>query len=838
MSWSFSLTLALLAAVGPGDAKVRSGSPSQVELSADRLISEGQHHRLEGHAVLRSEGAVLRADEISYDEAAEEATARGNVMVAVTDRGLYAAVADALSLKLNEGQVTDLFLDHGLLLKKTGVTTDQLLGAETPEALKALGSSSLAFSGTHFTRISAEAWEVDDLVFTPCDCDPAHPSWQLEASHGTLDLEGPHATMSNARVRVHSIPVLWFPWIYLPLSSRKSGLLIPRPGFGQSGFFLEQPVFITLGESHDLTLTPGFYAGGAGRFDRSAPGVQGPRLSSEFRYTPSATTNGRATLGLLYDFLPLRDPVLPAAQLEVPRRRGFRSEGSLQHVQTLGNGWFDRIDASYVSDGFCVVDLVPDVLARENQYLRSTAVLFHRSDDLYEGLDLGFRQDLRWGFSVFNNDFSRVDPAQPLHSPNTLQRLPALTLALPERPLWGPLRGGFRLELTRLAPLTHGTGDEGSAANEGRAQLGPDDVQVLSTECLAERLYQPLPATAAGSCPSFTKEGQGDRLFQPGEREARDRLDFRPQLEATFGLGDFARVSPYLRYRQDFYYGELTGRATQRGYALGGVAVESELSRTFGEGAGSLRHTFIPAVDLRYVPAVLGDAPAPYDEIDTAVPESGRLLQLNAEVRQHLFARAGSSTRELLRLDLGQGVRLSSPTGPAGLADSYARLSAMLGPLTLGGSCRYDSSQRAIRQLAATLGLDTHRGQSAWMSYDNLSLEGSDRTRRGLDVLVGSSAPGFSSDFAEKVSFGARASFKSGIALGYEALMSRTGLPDGRAALVLSQHQLALSYSPACDCWRIEVHALQRRSARADYRDLDVGASLTLAGFGTFGTAH
>ena len=138
------------------------------------------------------------------------------------------------------------------------------------------------------------------------------------ASRGVIDLDDKHATLTFPTIYVKSVPVLWFPWIDLPLSSRRTGLLVPRPANTlQSGWAVDVPFFITLGQSYDLTLTPGMFFGAP----VPAPGgmgVKGPRLLGELHYAPSRTTSGVLTLGLLDDRLPRRDPVNAGNVTDVP----------------------------------------------------------------------------------------------------------------------------------------------------------------------------------------------------------------------------------------------------------------------------------------------------------------------------------------------------------------------------------------------------------------------------------------------------------------------------------------------------------------------------------------
>ncbi len=804
-----SLALAVLAQVPPA---APPAATERVSISAERLSYEAGLVHAVGRTHVKTDGASLRADEIRYDQNARTVTARGNVMLAVARSGYWVALADGVTVKLDGSDVTEVLLDNGVLLKKQKTTAEALFAAQTPDELRKLGSTALVMSGSRLER-DGDEWRVHDLKLTPCDCDPTQPSWRVQARYATVDLEEQYATLQLPSVWVKSVPVFWLPWIALPLSDRRSGLLAPKPVFnGPSGFSLDLPVFITLGDSYDATLTPGYYAGLVDSKGNPVSGVKGPRLQTEFRYAPSTRTSGRFTFGLIDDQHPTRDPVNGAP---TGGRRGVRSEGSIQHSQELGGGWHDRIDASFVSDGFYVQDLTADIIAREAEYLRSTAVLFRRSEGVYAGIEVGLRQDLgaggdrRWGYGFF-------DPA----GPNTLQRLPALTVAVPDRPLLGPIRAAFRLEYARLAPLLGATGDEGVLADEGRPYAVIDGQrQPLRRSELHARLFCP-------GC-GLADTGEADRIWQPGEREARDRLDLLPRLSTSLSFGRFGTVTPYAAYRQDVYLGEVTGRLSHRGYPLFGVSAETALARTFGD----LKHTLAPSAEIRYVPAVFGDEPAPYDEIDTAfplLPGERRFLHGVVELRQQLLARNGQAVREVARLDLGQGFDLLSRDW----GDAAVRASVAHPPFTFSALARIDVATGTLAQLSANLSVDSGRGDALYAAYERLDAEGSRRTRQSIDALVGPPAPKLEDAFAEQLTFGGRASLRFGLTLSYDVLVQRT-----TQKLSVGQHVLGLSYGPACDCWRVSGYLAQRAAGPALLTRMpEFGITLTLSRFGSFGT--
>ncbi len=860
----------LVTAQIPLATQIQLPTGETVELAADHVVIEPDRNLLtaKGHTELRTAEVLLRADEVTYDQEGQSARAAGNVMFV---SGLFAAVADevVVDLKSNEANVKG-----GLFMQKRGVTPEALRAAETPQQLRQMGETPVLISGTRIKRTGPNGFMVDDLAFTPCECGPGEPSWRVEASDATVEM-GERAILKWPVVYVHSVPVFALPWLYIPLAERRSGLLVPKPALsGLSGFGIEQPIFLTLGRSYDVTFSPGYYTGGGTEnhvlsetVTRREPrgfGIRGPRLHTEFRYVPSEQTRGRATLGLVYDLQPIRDPrsfgfyrVGGVGDAEIiTDARGLRGEASWQHTQDLGNGFFNRVDAAFVSDGSYTRDLTADIVARELQYLRSTAVTYHRGEDHYAGLDVSIRQDIRWGFDYFREDRvpAATDPNQTLFpSPFTINKVPGFTFALPERLLVGRWAAGMRIEYTRLSPLTRTFGDEG---NDGLfdGTLGPYPCQRTLPDGTVEE--RPPPCRVIyypdGTSEIVDDPTQANGAFDGADREARSRLDFSPRLTTSVGLGRFMRLTPALALRQDFYLGEVSGRFGQRGYPMADLVLDSELARVFQDRTSAYRHSLRPAIHLRYVPTVWGEVPSPgaspelppqlYDEVDAALPRGadGRgqgFLHAVVEVTQALQIKEGDQRREVLRLRLGQGFDLSRHAPLLGrqpaegqddplLRDTFARLTTSAGVLNGGALARYDPNTQKIAQFSLDASVANTHGEALYVRYDDLLAEGSDQLRRGIDALVGPSAE--SQARAQLLVAGARMSLGIGLGMRYEAVVQ----PLARTQSPLAQQVLGVSYGPACDCWRIEgVATLRRGQKRPDF-----GLNLSVAGVGAFGS--
>ncbi len=817
----------------PLSTQLELPSGDQVSVACDLYtgpLSGGTESTCTGNVELRTPKLLLRADEVRFDQEKHFAVASGDVTMV---SGLFVAVADEVTVDL---QSYDAHIKGGLFLQKKDVTAEQLLSANSAEELKKLGRTSITVTGTRIKRIDEDEFFVEGLSFTPCDCDPSQPSWRVEASRAEVEI-GERAILTWPIVYVGKVPVFALPWLYLPLSERRSGLLVPRPSqTAQNGFQIEAPVFLTLGRSYDTTLTPGYYGGSR---QPRPDGVKGPRLQGEFRYVPSDQTQGRLTLGVLYD---LKDGIDPVSQQPLGTgRRGLRGESSWSHVQELGGGFYDRLDLSILSDGFLYRDLTTDIIGREAGYTRSTGTVYRRTETSYAGLELAIRQDVRNGFSVFETSRDAAGNVRP--GAATIQKFPALVFHAPQGPVWGPLQGGLRMEVARFSPLTTLGGDEGC---DGIFAAGLPE----SNESQMDRRFQ-----GADSCP--------DGL--PGEREARDRLEIHPRISGMLSAGRFLRVTPYASYRQAVYAGEVTGRTDHRGYPLGGAELSTELSRTYEEAGGVVRwrHAVTPEADLRYVPFVVQSREiSPYDELDSAVPSRG-LFQGVVALRQTLDRKENGGVQEAAKLDVGQGFDLRplfDPVGQPRLADTWARLLLQRGPLSLGGTARYDLLQREITQISFGFSLNFPGGESLYGSYDDLLNVGSDRQRRTVDSLVGPALfeglpPDTLPAHARQFSLGGRVNFKLGLSFRYEAIVQPFFEPVAREDIVYSpgvvktitagerlqvqfpQQVVGVGYGPACDCWRLEGQAIMRGFRPGQpLPALEFGVNLSISRFGSFGS--
>jgi LPS-assembly protein len=723
--------IAVLLLLGQGQGQVPLPAPGEpVRYRADQGTSSGDGSRLslEGKAELRTETARVQADQITFDQRTQIITATGHCYAV---SGLSGATGDGLTLDLNTNV---LQLQNGHFFEKANVAPKLLLETSTPEQLMALGKTTLAGRAERVQRLEPGHLRINGIDFTPCDCDPLKPHWSIKATQADA-YPGDRAWLFLPVVYVYGVPILPLPVLDVPLKPQKTGLLVTTPSHSaQNGWQVSQPVYLAMAPNWDLTITPGYTFGGdrapespkpgaqASGLNGAVPGIRGPSLDNEVRWTHSRETRGDLELLLFDDQRPIRDPrtlffypdvtgpfILdsagnPLSTNILTEHRNLRGSLNGFVAQSLGGPWSARLDVNLVSDSAVVKDTVTDVTQQANQYLRTSAVVTRRTDDSFLDFEATAQQDTFWGgFSLFEGDrwpyptsgdphrdnspdgntrypFGGQNTGQWLRGPATLQKLPTVHLSLPERPLGEHWSWSLTADATRLAPFSGHSGDEGV---DGLYQLGTPSLVVDPTN------------------PKNDLVTQGNRVFDQGEREARTRLDLVPRIAASYGVGGWVRIRPSAWIRQDFYVGEVTGNTHQRGYVVGDLLLSSEVSRTFGNG---LRHAIQPSVEYREIPgqwgAVPGNTPTGtnqpvenrfYDELDGAIFQTP-LHQGVARLVQTLSRRSGLLMQELLRLELAQEFDFRQSNG---LADTVVSLRGAYVPFSAGVTFRYDTQRSA-----------------------------------------------------------------------------------------------------------------------------------------------
>jgi LPS-assembly protein len=205
--------------------------------------SSGLHQRLvaDGGVQFRHAGAVLRADQVSYDTADERLQATGDVRIS-RDGAVYSGPALDIRLDTFEGWFDSPRFD--LLRFGSGGRATRL-----------------EFRGSN----KARAFDAD---YTSCPRDepeagsasgsPRAPAWILQTKRLDLDFAANEGLAEGAVLRFMGVPLLAAPVLSFPITdARKSGWLPPNVNLdSRSGFDVSVPYYWNIAPNRDATITP------------------------------------------------------------------------------------------------------------------------------------------------------------------------------------------------------------------------------------------------------------------------------------------------------------------------------------------------------------------------------------------------------------------------------------------------------------------------------------------------------------------------------------------------------------------------------------------------------
>lgn len=799
MSAVLSLAIAgVLAAASPAIPAAGSGD---VSVAADRVrcVAATGACELEGHVVVRRGAVTLRARTARYVPSTGEVIAAGDVLLVDATRVVS---ADSIRLVV-DGPVEATHVSA--LIKDTPA---RLEGVTTFAEARTAGRNRVVIGGKRLSGTPGGRLVVEDARLTLCDCPGGgSPTWQLRASRADV-LAGKRAILSWPVLWItprflgvdRLVPVLAFPWLYMPLGERQTGLLIPTiASMSTTGLVLSEPVFVTLGESADATVTPEYAFGGTA--------VRGPGARLELRWAPAPGAAGRVELGWIDDL-----------KAEPGGEHGSRWSLAGAHAQALGGGTL-RVDLALFGDPLLPRDFTSDVLARSAFYRRSEA-LFTRA----------------WDGAVLDAGAAYYDPLSPAGTLEevpygvfgarvpTFQRWPSATATLLPAPVAGPLLASARAGVARFAPLAGATSDGGADG------LGPGD-----------RLW---PGTALADA------GEGNGRWDPGERLAATRADVRAELSAPVLAGPVS-IEPFVRGAALGYAFDAVAGARANAWGVAGARVGAEVSRDFG----AIRHAIAPRLEWRAGSGVAGPALPSwgYDAWDRAPVQGSADPAIGARVvgaappgafdqlRAAVATRLSSGGADLVRLELGQDADLAHGR----FSETYAAASGAAGPVAFDALARFwaigsspgpaaPATARSwldpFTELRADAAVGDRRGDAVRAGLVAFGAGGSPGMLAGPDALFDPRPVPIAA--VAQGSAGARVVVGSAT-LGYDVLLPARDMAVGACsgggtkllpAFQPQQHTASLAWSSACRCLNALVYV------RVDYcGNPSFGATLDLS---------
>ncbi len=229
----------------------------EIQINANHAsLYEAGRSKLEGHVEVRQSNRIVNAKTayIYRDKKTKQVTQIkliGDVRFLEPDKLMLAKKA-TLNPVDKSGEVEDVL--YRFRVDKKGAV------------LPAWGMASF------IKRFANEDYWLRKATYTTCP--PKDKAWQIEASEIIIDHAKGRGVAKNARLRLLDFPVVYTPYLSFPTTrQRKSGFLMPSPGFSNvGGFDLATPYYWNMAPNYDATLVPHLYT------------LRGMMVGGRFRY--------------------------------------------------------------------------------------------------------------------------------------------------------------------------------------------------------------------------------------------------------------------------------------------------------------------------------------------------------------------------------------------------------------------------------------------------------------------------------------------------------------------------------------------------------------------------
>jgi LPS-assembly protein len=199
-----------------------------IEVFCSEVASTKDFFEAKGNVVLIYDGALLKADEATFDKNSSKLLLSGGVEMIRSDE----TKVSSETLEIN---TTSKSVDF----KEVFVSTEEDLWITANEAKK-----------------KNERYKFFNSTLSACDKED--PDWTIEFSKADYFREKDFLALEGAKLSFYETPILYFPYLgFSTVHKRTSGLLFPRFRLSTNeGFVYEQPIFYAPTNNFDIEFNP------------------------------------------------------------------------------------------------------------------------------------------------------------------------------------------------------------------------------------------------------------------------------------------------------------------------------------------------------------------------------------------------------------------------------------------------------------------------------------------------------------------------------------------------------------------------------------------------------
>jgi LPS-assembly protein len=218
--------------------------------------------------------AILKAKIVSGDQINGDINAKGNVEITKDSNVIY---ADEVNYNKNTkiikafGNVKIKNLEIGYVLSPRIEIKDDFSVGDFFDARVFFVDGSYLFS-KKMSRLSQEKTSLKKSIFSLCpneeivqDNSKAGSIFDfatISSTTATIDKENNNLSSWNSIVKLYEIPILYIPYLQVPLPAKKRQTGLLQPSYSKNSNFglgVKVPYFIDIAKNKDLTITPTYY---------------------------------------------------------------------------------------------------------------------------------------------------------------------------------------------------------------------------------------------------------------------------------------------------------------------------------------------------------------------------------------------------------------------------------------------------------------------------------------------------------------------------------------------------------------------------------------------------
>ena len=506
-------------------------SANQAHIQTDANLS--RTIILTGNVQMIYRGQHVTADEIRINQQTKEIDAIGHV-VFLTPTVKMEGDRVTLNTENNTGQVYNAYLEAG----------------------------QVQLTGSRIEKTGADTYAATDGNYTACSTCP--PGWSFSGAKIEAQL-GSYTYIKNPIFRIGGFPILWLPYLLVPLKSeRQTGLLYPTfESSGNGGFAIQENFFWAIDPSHDATFGLKNYA------------YRGTKALAQYRYVLDPNDHGVLDTTYMQDRQPAGQPGVAGSTLE-------RYYIKYDHLYELPDHYTQRVNLDYVADIFYPRDFNTEVAGYGEPALENRASLTKNTESTSTTAEAAYYINLL--HSTYTPD-----------NRDAVHRAPEINTVLVPQSL-----GLGNLQFLNEANYTYFQRNSTSFNYQYPTSIDP----------------------VTGRQVQGTTPVDPNSIFNPDNDVYRtgQRLMVSPRLEYPFAIGvvDFL---PAVGYNESHYYfqntspistGAQPGSAisnqpeAQRRYMRTEVTARTRLSHVYGDlkdpGALRYKHEIMPEITYAAIP--------------------------------------------------------------------------------------------------------------------------------------------------------------------------------------------------------------------------------------------